>query len=399
MQLPPTRGPKLLIQLLAIAASFSGGRLAAHPRMISYDYTNCIQCHVAPQGRGLLNSYGRGIDMEQSLSQEDYTGRALGALLDPKYAEDSWKGRFGPVLLDFVVTNRLNYDIEKSRADAVFSGIYRQTIFLGKKSNFRISTEVGLRDNVLPDTSLAPGFAVTGGKRVFLKKAMIEWRLPGSGSDGGSEIAIGRDYLPIGLQLDDYTSYLLHLNRDGIYDYPLQIKYLAWREKWLSSVYLYGPTFDERGPHREWGGGFLYEYYPSQHLALGIQSLGGLSDETDRFRIGTYARLGLGKKWALLAEADYTYFTDTGATHGNGSQFTAFLQLYHHHTLWLVSGLTGNYAYSDLLNSRQHHFSGRYTLTARLNRNLTLGLTYAGGDIRRNLSFGQEAAAFANIKF
>ena len=27
--------------------------------------------------------------------------------------------------------------------------------------------------------------------------------------------------LPLGLQLDDYSSYLLHLNRDGIHDVPL----------------------------------------------------------------------------------------------------------------------------------------------------------------------------------
>ena len=395
----PTRVRSLLLQFLFVLAMLPCAQLAAHPRMIAYDYQNCIQCHVAPQGRGLLNSYGRGIDMEQSLSQQDFTGRALGAILDPKYADDSWNGRFGPVLLDFIVTNRVNYDIENTKAAAVFSGIYRQTIFLGKKKNFRISTEVGLRDSALADTALAPGLSATGGRRVFLKKAMLEWRLKGKDGEGGSEIAIGRDYLPIGLQLDDYTSYLLFLNRDGIYDFPLQIKYHVWREKWLTSVYLYGPTFDERGLHREWGGGFLYEYYPSQHLALGVQSLAGASDESDRFRLGTYARLSLGKKWALLAAADYTHYWDASPTERTGGQFTGFLQLYHHHTMWLVSSITGNYAYSDLLTSGQHHFSGRYTLSARLNRNLTLALTYAAGDIRRNLSYGQEAAAYANIKF
>lgn len=367
--------------------------------MIAYEYTNCIQCHVAPQGRGLLNGYGRGIDMEQSLSQVDLTGRALGAIINPSFAEDSWKGQFGPVLLDFVSTNRLNYDVENTRADGVFSGIYRQTIFLNKKRTFRISTEVGLRDTELANTKLAPGLTATGGDNVFLKKATLEWRLAASTSKAGSEISVGRDYLPIGLQLDDYTSSLLHLNRDGIYDYPLQIKYLAWREKWLASAYLYGPTFDELGSHREWGGGFMYEYYPSEHLALGIQSLTGVSDESDRFRFGAYARWGLGKKWAILAEADYTHYWEAGPKLLDGEQFTAFIQIYYHHTQWLVSGLTGNYATSDLFTSGRHHLSGRYTLSARMNRNLTLALTYATGDIRRNLGFGQEAAAYANVKF
>lgn len=182
-----------LLLILRLAALLPAARLAAHPRMIAYEYTNCIQCHISPQGRGLLNGYGRGIDMEQSLSQVDLTARALGAIINPSFAEDSWKGQVGRVLLDFVSTSRLNYDIEKTRADGVFYGIYRQTIFLNKKRTFRISTEVGLRDTELANTKLAPGLTTTGGDKVFLKKATLDWRLGASTSTSGSEISVGRD--------------------------------------------------------------------------------------------------------------------------------------------------------------------------------------------------------------
>lgn len=373
-------------------------RLAAHPRMIAYEYTNCVQCHVSPQGRGLLNAYGRGIDMEQSLSPIDFTGRALGSI-DPKYADSTWKGTFGHVLLDAVVTTRLNQDFETTRADGAFSSVFRQILFLGHAHRFRIHTEIGLRDEALAFTRLAPGLTGTGGDKAFLKKATLEWRMKGSTSKAGGELAVGRDYLPLGLQLDDYSSYLLHLNRNGIYDFPLQMKYLAWREKWLGAAYLFGPTLDESGPHREWGGGFLYERYPNKHLAIGVQSLAGASEEADRFRFGAYARIGLGKKWAVLAEADFTHYWSAGNKGHEGEQFTGFLQIYYHHTEWLVSGLTGNYATGDLFTSGKHHLSGRYTLAARLSRNVTVGVSYATGDIRRNLSFGQEGAAFANFKF
>jgi hypothetical protein len=367
--------------------------------MISFDYPNCVQCHVAPQGRGLLNGYGRDIDMEQSLSHEDYTARLLGALIDPKFADDSWKGNFGPVLLDFVISNRLNYNLKTDAANGAFAGIYRQIIYLNKKHNFRITTEVGLRDTEVQNTRLTPVLTATGGDTVFLKKAMFEWRMKGKGGEGASELAFGRDYLPLGLQLDDYTSYLLLLNRDGIYDFPLQLKYTAWRDKWLASAYLYGPTFDESGTYREWGGGFLYEYYPSNHLAIGVQSLAGTSDQSDRFRFGPYVRWGITKKWALLAEVDFTHFWNASATQRNDNQFTAFAQLYYTHTLWLVSSVTGSYAYSDLFTADNYRLSGRYTLSARLNRSLTIGLTCATGDIRRNLGYGREAAVYANIKF
>lgn len=56
-------------------------------------------------------------------------------------------------------------------------------------------------------------------------------------------------------------------------------------------------------------------------------------------------------------------------------------------------------AYSNLLFAGDHHFAGRYTLSARLNRNLTVGMTFGLGDLRRNLSFGQEGTVFATVKF
>ena len=44
----------------------------ALPTMIRLGYTNCAACHIAPQGGGLLNPYGRGIDSAQSWLGGDY---------------------------------------------------------------------------------------------------------------------------------------------------------------------------------------------------------------------------------------------------------------------------------------------------------------------------------------
>ena len=367
--------------------------------MISYDHPNCISCHVSVQGRGLLNRYGRGIDIEQSYSDADLTGRALGYLLDAKYGSGDWDGRFGNVLTDVAATARINHEFDTDKTDPTFSALFRQIVFVGKEQRFRVNYEIGLRDTALHDARLGPNQTATGGGNVFLKKLMLEWRIKGKGAAGGSELAIGRDYLPIGLQIDDHTSYILHLNRNGIYDYPLQLKYFTWKENYLASAFLYAPTFDEQGRRREWGGGFLYERYPSSRLALGIQGLAGFAEESDRARIGGYTRWGISNKWSLLAEADYTRFWDAGPAKLEGDQVTAYLQIFYHHYEWLVSSLAGNYAYTPLLLSGDHHFEWRYTLSARLNRNLTIGLTYSAGDIRRNLSFGEEGAVFAAVKF
>ncbi len=74
------------------------------------------------------------------------------------------------------------------------------------------------------------------------------------------------------------------MNRSGIYDFPFQLKGFIWTEKSLASVFAYAPTFEEQSDAREYGGGFLYERYPANALALGVQGLSGWEDNFDRFR-------------------------------------------------------------------------------------------------------------------
>lgn len=379
-------------------ALLPAGHVYATPRMISYGYPNCMSCHVSVQGRGLLNSYGRGIDIAQSYSKKDFTAMLFGRAGDNEDPGKNWDGRFGNVLVDFLLSSRLNQRLDHDKTDPTFTALYRQVIFLGEKDILRINTEVGFLDSGLADTPLGPNRTAIGGNIVFLKKALLEWRIEEDGASG-KELALGRDSLPLGLQIDDYTSFILHLNRSGIYDFPLQLKYFTWNEKSLTSMFLYAPSFDEPASLREYGSGFLYERYPANNVALGIQGLTGFGEESDRIRIGPYARWGISNKWALLAQADYSYFWEMGPSGGKGNQVTTYLQLFYHHYEWLVSSVTANYAYSDFLTSKNHLTSFRYTTAARLNRNFTVGLSYSVGDILRDLSHAQELAVFATMKF
>lgn len=393
---PRGRGQGLILFAALILAAM---RAEAAPRMISYGYPNCISCHVSIQGRGLLNSYGRGIDLAQSYSKKDFTAMLFGREGNRDDPSGNWDGRFGNVLIDFLATSRLNYRPDRDKIDPTFFALYRQTIFFDQADRFRLNTEIGFQDSGLAATSLGPTLTAAGGDIMFLKKLLVEWRIEQKGATAGSEVAFGRDYLPLGIQIDDYTTFILQLNRSGIYDFPLQLKYFVWNEKSLASAFVYAPSFQEPVKSREYGGGFLYERYPANNLALGIQGRAGFGEATDRFRIGAYARWGITNKWALLAQADYGGFWDAGRSDGQGSQVTTYLQLFYHHYEWLVSSVTANYAYSDLLSSKDHLDSFKYTLSARLNRNLTLGIVYSNGDILRDLGHAQELALFATIKF
>ena len=52
----------------------------ALPTMIRLGYPNCVSCHLTPQGGGLLNEYGRGIDQAQSWRGGEYKPGSWGAL-------------------------------------------------------------------------------------------------------------------------------------------------------------------------------------------------------------------------------------------------------------------------------------------------------------------------------
>jgi hypothetical protein len=50
----------------------AAGQALALPTMIRLGYPNCSSCRISPQGGGLLNLYGRGIDRAQSLEGGEY---------------------------------------------------------------------------------------------------------------------------------------------------------------------------------------------------------------------------------------------------------------------------------------------------------------------------------------
>ncbi len=61
-----TRAAVATVFLLGISAVAE-----ATPNMIRLGYPTCASCHLSPQGGGLLNDYGKGIDAAQALISEE----------------------------------------------------------------------------------------------------------------------------------------------------------------------------------------------------------------------------------------------------------------------------------------------------------------------------------------
>jgi hypothetical protein len=77
-----TRGRASATIVLGVAVmTLVGAPASALPTMIRLGYTDCASCHLAPQGGGPLNAYGRGIDAAQSLLGGDYQPSKDGRLM------------------------------------------------------------------------------------------------------------------------------------------------------------------------------------------------------------------------------------------------------------------------------------------------------------------------------
>ena len=68
----------LRIALPALLALGAAAPARALPTMVRLGYANCASCHIAPQGGGPLNEYGRGIDEAQSRRAGDYKAADTG---------------------------------------------------------------------------------------------------------------------------------------------------------------------------------------------------------------------------------------------------------------------------------------------------------------------------------
>src|SRR4029453_15285456 len=149
------RCPRLHIGAIASALLLLGTNIVhATPRMISYGYPSCISCHVSVQGRGFLNSFGGGIEGAQSFSQTNWTAILLGRRTNAANPTENWDGRFGNVLLDFLISTRLTQRLDQDKTDPMLAALYRQVIFLGERDQRRINTEVGFLHSGLADRGL-----------------------------------------------------------------------------------------------------------------------------------------------------------------------------------------------------------------------------------------------------
>jgi hypothetical protein len=351
----------------ALAAFVTAAPALALPTMIRLGYPNCSSCHIAPQGGGPLNQYGRGIDEAQSLRAGEY--------LQPGPA-GKWS-LWGRVTQDVRAVMQEQETWTSDKADAnLFRPrlMYRNVTELG--AGFRVSGVVTaegehvLRPALLydPPPTAAP---------LFVNTALLHYRF-----GSAAEIAVGRDQLPSGINIPDQGIALKARNRMGYYDAPTQVKMFLTGKRYQVAPFLFAPGGNEPDGEAEKGVGALAEIdlAGKGRTVIGMSVARGVADNGTRRLLGGYARLGFGS-WGVLAEHDVTDRTRPALTSSSFRQQATYAQLFWAMREWLVASAIGE-RLTVQLPFEERYAAGKLELLARLTSQATIGVS---GRIQRNL--------------
>lgn len=367
--------------LAAVLLSFTLSRPAnALPTMIRLGYPNCASCHISPQGGGLLNAYGRGIDQAQSLRGGEYQPSQNGIVRSL-----SWGGRITQdvrsVMLERVSTNTNQPVLGTMRARFM----YRNATELGK--GFRLTATFGVENRAAMRPSLGydPPIRPDSG---YVSTALLSYR-----PRNNVEFAVGRDQLPSGLNLPDLSMLIRSRNRMGYYDTPTQVKMFLWGARYQIVPYAFAPGGNEPDGQKESGGGALAEFdlLGNGRTVVGVNVLHGTARLGNRTMAGPYARLGFGR-WGIFAEHDITTHKIVRETSTPSfRQSASYAEVFYAIREWLVASvgaerLRVQNPYEESL------YATRFGISARLSSQVTIGIS---SGIQRNVIKDQTAPSVA----
>jgi hypothetical protein len=270
--------------LLAVCALGLAVPVSAMPNMIRIGYPDCQSCHLTPQGGGLLTTYGKGVDLTQSLRPEELKG-------PPEFGED-------------VFGSRLNYDARLSL------GIERNP-----PANAAYGFNVSLRAAVglMPNHRLVYGTNISAptlsraraGSSVNVAVNRLYWLYQ---PKEGLSFAFGRDELPTGLGLPEAQAFSARGTNPGVSPMPTQAKAFWWNDRWQVTAYGFGAdgTETERRFRARGGGAMVGANVWHDRAVVGVSTRMSRADAFDRRSAGVFARIGFSEHWGLLAEHDLT---------------------------------------------------------------------------------------------
>ncbi|HZL19955.1 MAG TPA: hypothetical protein VFG23_19625 [Polyangia bacterium] len=329
MSRPSRSSPRLRsVAFLAIALSalwFGAAPARAYPQFqLSSGATRCNQCHYAPAGGGLLNSYGRDADGEQLSTFGGNGAFAHGAVRLPAWLALSadLRGAF----VDNDVQDPAGPTVAVFPMQADLSGR------IALPQGFSISAIGGLRGQVRDPDLLVPiqNFQPVSTSELISREHYLMWEPEAT----GPYLRVGRFYAPYGLRMAEHV---LYVERDLGFD-ELQETYnvsggIVLPEAELHLT-LFAPDFVRHiGSDEKGFAGYLETRFHDDHAALAGQVRIALSPGITKVMTGVVGKAYVERlRTQLFGEVDlvnqiYTDLANTTRTQLVGAAGFAVLPI------------------------------------------------------------------------
>jgi hypothetical protein len=265
----------VLVALFILAVPRPG---SAYPNMTRLGYVQCSACHVSPQGGGVLNLYGKGIDFAQTIRADE-----------PPNSE-----RSSDAAARFLYDVRAQLGVDQSPGGAAqysLNTAFRTAVALSSQQ--QVVYAFSVRSPTLT-TTRQMGAASLGMSRLY-------WMYQ---PKQGVALVVGRDELPSGLGLPGANSFYRSANDPNVSSTPTQAKLFWWNKRWQVTTYGYGPDGNETDPQfkARGVGAMVGADVWKERAVVGVTTRVSKSDAFARQNAGVFARVGLTEHVGFLIE-------------------------------------------------------------------------------------------------
>jgi hypothetical protein len=272
--------------IFAFSLMFASIKLLAYPSMNRHGYTNCVGCHYAPQGGGLLTAYGKSIAKAFSMPGGDYKQSELKKAIS---FNGSWE-------------QALQFRLANLRKET-------ETVTFPMQGDFLAGAKVGQRGFLNATLAKLPERGkgtTTNQESGFFTEYLVRSLGYVHPIDNNFTVQLERGRLPLGLNIEDHSTFIKRRNKNDTTDLVSRLAFLRQDKISLSEIHLFAPSGQEKEGNEEWGALGKYEWYAFKHIFIGGQLLYGKTDGIERDLQGFFSRGSIFKDIGWLAEINRT---------------------------------------------------------------------------------------------
>ncbi len=297
----------VMFRIALIAGVLSSATQAfAYPEFIRHDYPNCVACHVAPTGGGVLNHYGREMS-RVSLSTWGYPGEEKAAYF---INQPQWLNLGGDYRSVYAVQNTPMSEV------GIYQFMQLDVAAAAQYKAWTLEASVGYQD---PSNAQNWTDYLISRSHYLMYHFTEEIALRGGRFFPQYGVYTPNHVLVIKEQLDIFNPEPLGSGES----YNLEFSYIGDPFNLIATGIFGRP--DDPSVQRDMGASLSAAYNVTNHDKVGLSYLYGTNDYRKRDVFGPYGLLGITPQLYVLAEGDFQAYIPKSVT-GNGPTQWGFVE-------------------------------------------------------------------------